>query len=98
MRAWRIFCGMARSTGPPVTRAELHSFLADQVASRFESFTISATRGFWRALPEASIVIEIVDDRAASETAVREIARAYKQRFAQDAVLVVTNPVDAALV
>lgn len=98
MRSWRIFCGMHRQNGPPVTRLELQDFLRRQVRSRFGSFSVQRTNGFWKAVPEPSAVIEIVDDSPAAEARVRAIAAAYKRRFEQQAVMVVTSEVDVAQV
>jgi hypothetical protein len=98
MREWKVYCGRHRSTGRPVSDAELRAFIAQVVQSRFESFTIQHVQGYWRATSEPSIIIDILGRSRGIRASIAAVAREYKNRFGQQAVLVVRNGVASTLI
>ena len=98
MREFKIYCGRHRSTGPPVSDAELHAFIRQAVQSRFESFTIQHVQGYWRPTSEPSIIIGVVGRSRGTRARVAAVAREYKRRFGQEGVLVVRNEVASTLI
>src|SRR5207253_8655145 len=97
MRVFRIYCGRGRRNGRSVSDTELREFINGTVRPRFEAFTIQRVRGYWRTTSEPSLVIEIVNRSESADVRISEIAAEYKRRFGQDAVLVVGNEVESAL-
>lgn len=97
MRAFRIYCGRGRVGGRSVSNTELRRFIKESVRPRFEAFTIQRIRGYWRKTSEPSLVIEIINPPEPAHHAVSEIAAEYKRRFGQEAVLVVGNEVQSAV-
>src|ERR1700704_2155042 len=98
MQAWRIYCGRRRRDGRSVSPTDVRAFIDASVRPRFSSFTLHAANGFWRFGHEPSVIIEIVTNRKRADEAVHRIAADYKRRFDQEAVLVVRNRVQSALV
>ena len=94
-----LYFGTIKPSGT-VTQEEWAEFLRDTVTPRFpQGLTVWPAAGQWRGadgalVREASHVLVLIHpDDAASESAVREIVAAYKQRFEQEAVLRVTAQV-----
>lgn len=98
MREWKIYCGRHRSTGRPVSDAELRAFIIQAVQSRFESFTVQHVQGYWRATSEPSIIIGVVGRSRGTRASIAAVAQEYKRRFGQQAVLVVGNEVASTLI
>ena len=95
----RIYCGREVPGGGTVDDATLAGFVAAEVASRFPAgFTVLHGNGGWRdvatgaTITERSVVFEVFHGAADLET-VRDVARAYKAAFRQDAVGLTTTPV-----
>jgi Protein of unknown function (DUF3574) len=98
MPEFKIYCGRHRSTGRAVSDAELRAFITQAVESRFESFTVQHVEGHWRATSEPSIIIGIVGRSRGTRASIAAVAREYKNRFNQEAVLVVRNEVTSTLI
>lgn len=97
----RLYFGLDSPHGP-VTDTSWQGFVADDVSPRLPAgFTQLDARGQWRddagvLHSEASRVIEVVAaDGLAHRQALAEIAGRYKQRFAQQSVLVTQSPTRA---
>ena len=95
----RLFCGLAIPGGGEVSEEEWRAFVRDEVTPRFpDGLTVWRAEGQWRGkdgvlVREPVVIIEIVhrpDLRIDEE--IFSIARAYKERFKQDAVMRVTTP------
>ena len=78
----------------PVSPEQWQAFLATEVTPRFpQGLSVWPASGQWQSADgsitrEASYVLTLLHaDDAASDTAVRAIAEAYKQRFRQEAVM-----------
>src|SRR5438105_4877076 len=97
MRAFRIYCGRGRSNGRPVSETELRAFINRSVRPRFDAFTVQRVQGYWRDTSEPSFIIEIVNASRSTHARIRDVAADYKRRFGQEAVLIVGNDVESAL-
>lgn len=89
----RLYFGLDSPQGA-VSEAAWQAFVAQEIASRLpKGFTLLAARGQWRAgdgtvRSENSRVLEVVaDDGLALRQSLAEIVGRYKQRFAQESVL-----------
>lgn len=94
----RMYLGRNRpDTGEEVTAAEFNAFIRDTVAAAFpDGFTLIHAEGGWNGstgfIREPSTVLEVYHDgHIAARDAVRNVATTYRQRFAQDAVMVSTT-------
>lgn len=104
MTATELFFGRNIDGRHGVTEARFARFLAKEVAPRFpDGFTVLDGRGHWRGpargtpAPERSKVVLIVaPDDEQSREGVAAIVKAYKDRFRQQSVLVLTRRVCAA--
>lgn len=83
--------------GKVVTDTDFSLFLDDYVSPRFPGFTVRETTGYWRGMQEKSweLVILAGDALVAAEHGVmgfhdlvEQIARAYKEKFRQEAVMI----------
>jgi hypothetical protein len=87
-----LYFGTARAEGA-VSAVEWNEFLAQTVTPRFpDGLTAWPAAGQWQSAGgttrEASYVLSLVHaDDPASESAIREIMRAYKTQYHQEAVL-----------
>lgn len=97
----RVLFGMNSPDGP-VSDAQFQAFLADTVTPRFPAgLTVYAAKGQWRGdsgqveQEDARALDLIHPDTAQARQRVVEIAEAYKRRFKQEAVLIVSAPVRA---
>lgn len=94
----RLYFGRAIPSGGEVTEEQWEAFVADTIVPRFSGFTIYRSVGHWKGNDGASVregacVVEFVHPAdTASDRALDEIAVAYRQRFAQEAVLRVRAP------
>lgn len=99
----RLYLGRSAPGGGVVADADWDVFVHEEITPRFPAgLTVWRAQGQWREASgmvarEPVMVLEIVHtrDRAAEVVA---IARAYKRRFAQEAVLRVTTSAQADLV
>jgi hypothetical protein len=95
-----LFFGLTRPGGAPVTDAEWHDFLAQEVTPRFpEGLTVLDAQGQWldpqtrRETHEPSRVIVVLAAPAqATLDSLAAVARAYDARFDQQAVYVSVAP------
>ena len=97
----RLFFGRAIPGGGEVTEAQWNSFVADVIVPRFpEGFAVWRGSGHWKG----NDGVEVSEQMCALETWHRpdpavnakldEIARAYRERFNQDAVILDRTPVE----
>ena len=90
----RLYLGQSTGAGD-VTESQWRAFVADAVAPRFPAgFTELTANGHWRddngrAIDERTRIVEIAHDGApATRERIRAIAADYRQRFAQESVLI----------
>lgn len=90
----RLYLGQSTGAGD-VTESQWRAFVDDAVAPRFPSgFTELQANGHWRddngmAIDERTRIVEIAHDGApATRERIRAIAADYRQRFAQESVLI----------
>ncbi|MBV9773118.1 MAG: DUF3574 domain-containing protein [Gemmatimonadetes bacterium] len=96
----RLFFGRSISGGGAVSDEEWRAFVEEVVAPRFpDGMTVWRAEGAWRGADgrttrEPTLVLEVVHPAgAAGDSAVAAIAREYRRRFRQEAVLRVAAPV-----
>jgi hypothetical protein len=97
----RLFFGRAIPAGGEVTEAQWSAFVAEVITPRFpEGFTVWRGSGHWKgddgaAVSEQTCVLEVVHGSdPAIDAKLDEIARAYRQRFNQDAVMRIRTPAE----
>ncbi len=97
----RLFFGRAIPGGGEVTEAQWSAFVAEVVVPRFpEGFTVWRGSGHWKGddgagVSEQTCVLEVTHRVSpAVDAKLDEIARAYRQRFNQDAVMQVRSPAE----
>lgn len=85
--------------GSVVTDTDFSLFLDDYVTPRFPGFTVRETLGYWHGKPERSrelsILAPMVGDAGLEqfEEQVAGMAREYKRKFRQEAVMISYEPV-----
>lgn len=102
----RLSLGRAIPGGGIVTDADWEAFEAEVVAPRFpQGYTIQRVEGVWRdertgqPIREPTIVLDIArPDTIHDHLEVEAIAKAYKARFHQDAVMRSTTPVAVSFI
>jgi hypothetical protein len=99
----QLFFGLSIKGRGPVTAAEWRTFTADTLTRVFPlGFTVYDGTGQWmdsarhRIIRERSKVVLVVADDTGLADKLTTIARAYKTRFRQQSVGIVTRPVCAA--
>ena len=85
----------------PVSDREWARFVTRELTPRFPGLTVLDAQGAWRdgkrEVREASkLVIVVTKDETATRAAIAAVNDAYKQRFHQTSVGIVTQPVCAA--
>lgn len=97
----RLFFGRSIPGGGEVTDAQWAAFVAEVITPRFPGgFTVWRGAGHWRgddgaAISEQSCVLEVVHAAdPAIDAKLEEIARAYRTRFNQDAVMRIRAPAE----
>ena len=103
--AWvadRLYFGRSIPGGGTVSEDDWAAFLRDVVTPRFpDGLTVWRARGQWREAGgaiqgEDVVIVEILHPPSAqADAALEEIAREYRSRFRQEAVLRVRAPADA---
>ena len=100
----RVFFGRAIPGGGEVTEAQWNAFVAEVIVPRFpQGFTIWRGSGHWKgddgaAVSEQTCVLEVMHGPdPAVDAKLEEIARAYRQRFNQDAVILVRTPAEQTI-
>ncbi|WP_218054335.1 DUF3574 domain-containing protein [Phenylobacterium immobile] len=99
LRTAQLFFGRSIGGKPDVTDAQFRDFMDNELTPRFpDGLTVLDGGGQWRGeesrlIREAAKVVMIVlRDRPDAERRIDAARAAYKQRFAQESVLVVTQP------
>lgn len=89
-----LYFGRSIPDGGTVADADWSRFEADVIAHAFpQGFTVLDARGSWRGADGAIVsepsraVVIVHEDDAASDAAIRDIARRYRETFRQEAVL-----------
>lgn len=97
----RLFFGRTIPGGGEVSDEQWNAFVAAEITPRFpRGFTIYRADGHWRGddgspVNEKTIILEIIHTPdATSDRAVTDIARAYRTRFHQDAVMRIRTPAE----
>jgi hypothetical protein len=100
MKLTKIYLGRMRRDGTLISYFLIREFLAAEVATQYEGFTIHHTEGHWQGTNEPSIIIEILTDPCKYPVDFRpkQIANAYKVKFDQDCVLITTQEVNGELI
>ncbi|MGN6573298.1 MAG: DUF3574 domain-containing protein [Pseudolabrys sp.] len=96
-----LYFGMSVHGRRPVSDREWARFVSHELTHRFPGLSVLDARGAWRKgeheLREHSkLVVVVTEDGPATRNAIAEVADAYKQRFHQTSVGIVTQPVCAA--
>lgn len=96
----RLYFGRKTPTGGDVSAADWSKFESGYLVTWFaDGYTVMAAEGGWRDaatgehIKENTTIVEIVHDGSRAED-IRSLAHAYKNRFEQDAVMVITTLVD----
>jgi hypothetical protein len=99
LRTAQLFFGRSIDGKPDVTDAQFRDFMDNELTPRFpDGLTVLDGGGQWRGdenrlIREAAKVVMIVlTDRPDTERRIDAARAAYKQRFAQESVLLVTQP------
>jgi hypothetical protein len=88
-----LYFGLSRPGGVIISDTDFQHFADTVIAPQFPNgFTILSATGYWRESDHpksepSRIVIIFHPDSAAAYASIREIARAYKRQFDQQAVL-----------
>lgn len=85
-----LIFGRSCPDGSQVSSGEWSAFIQNEIASRFDAFTLTTATGYWKGKPEVSETLSVyVDwtDLNADHTKAVEIAVAYCTQFNQDSVL-----------
>lgn len=85
---YTIIFGLFTLDGDAVSEDAWNNFLVEEVCPVFQSFSVREELGFWQGEPEPIRVLTFISDDHDDGIAVYGIAKAYKARFRQDAVLV----------
>jgi hypothetical protein len=97
-----MFFGMSSEDGSGVSDQEWQSFLVQDIAPRFGEFTVLDAMGQYRygsgvlAAEQTKIVLLVHDGSPDAATHMAAIARAYRERFGQEAVLCVSAQAQVA--
>lgn len=97
MRLAQLFFGRATPGGGAVSEAEFKAFLDEEITPRFPAgLTVLDGGGQWRGaenqlIREASKVVLIVIPARGERAKVDQVREAYKARFKQESVLLVTQ-------
>lgn len=91
----RLYLGRARPGGfAQVSHVEFEAWVAEELAPRFpDGWTIIQAEGGWRdaasgkTIREHSFIVELAHE---IDAPIQALARTYKERFGQDAVMVST--------
>lgn len=99
LRTAQLFFGRNRGQTPAVSEADFRKFVDDELTPRFpDGLTVIDGGGQWRGpenqlIREASKVVMIVlPPRGQASDRLQAVRAAYKARFQQDSVLLITQP------
>ena len=85
-----LIFGRSCPDGSQVSYSEWSEFIQDEIASRFEAFTLTTATGFWKGEAEVSVTFLLYTDWDCLNTdhaKAVEVAVAYCQKFNQDSVI-----------
>lgn len=85
---YTISFGLFTLEGDCISEDAWNNFLVEEICPVFQSFSIREELGFWMGEPEPIKVVTVISDDHDDGIAVHGIAKAYKARFDQEAVLV----------
>jgi hypothetical protein len=96
-----FYFGMSVDGQHSVSDREWARFLAQELTHRFPGLTVLDARGAWRKgehemREHSKLVVVVTEDGPATRNHIAEVSNAYKQRFHQVSVGIVTQPVCAA--
>lgn len=99
----RLYLGRARPGGfAQVSHVEFEAWIAEELAPRFpDGWTIIQAEGGWRdaasgqTIREHSFIVELAHE---IDAPIQALARSYKERFGQDAVMVSTMPANVEFI
>jgi len=81
-----------------VNDIDFADFLTTTVKRYFENWTITNSVSSWKGIPEDVYVLTIISDDYEAALFVRAIAKAYKDSFSQEAVLINSFRSDSLLI
>lgn len=95
-----LYFGMSVDGHHAVSDREWARFLAQELTARFPGLTVLDARGAWRKdqhemREHSKLVIVVTKDGAVTHNQIAEVTEAYKRRFHQTSVGIVTQPVCA---
>ena len=96
-----LYFGLAIKGRAAVTRREWDGFVGRELTPRFPGLTVLDARGAWRdgardVREHSKVVVIVTEESAATRAAIAATTAAYMQRFHQQSVGIVTQPVCAA--
>jgi hypothetical protein len=96
-----LYFGRSIEGDRPVSDREWARFVAQELTPRFPDLTVLDARGAWRKgqhemREHTKLVVIVVQEGATARGHIAEVTEAYKQRFRQTSVGVVTQPVCAS--
>jgi hypothetical protein len=99
LRTAQLFFGRSVDGKPDVTDAQFREFMDNELTPRFpDGLTVLDGGGQWRGAENrlireaAKVVMIVLPNRPDGQRRIDAARAAYKQRFAQDSVLLVTQP------
>jgi len=99
-----MYFGRAIPDGGSVSAADFRTFTDEIIAPIFTAgYTVQRAVGGWcdtatgQSIREDSVLVTLIHD-GAMRNLIRAVADAYKSRFRQDAVMVVTQPVEVEFI
>ena len=81
-----------------VSNSEMESFLTDTVGRYFNSWTLTEGVTCWKGILEDVVVVTIIASNYEHALDIRSVAKIYKDRFNQDAVLINSFRSDSLLI
>ena len=87
---FQLFLGRNIPDAGKVTNEMMNDFINDEVSTRFDGFTVTDGKGFWKGEQEKVTIITFIT--ADGQTKVQEIADSFKESFRQDSVLMTEQP------
>jgi hypothetical protein len=96
-----LYFGLGVHGRRPVSDSEWARFVTHELTHRFPGLTVLVARGAWRKgqhemREHSKLVVVVAEDGPATRNAIAEVTEAYKERFHQSSVGIVTQAVCAA--
>mgnify|MGYP001255764974 CR=1 FL=1 len=86
---FQLFLGRNIRNAGKISKAMMSEFIHQEVATRFDAFTITEGIGFWKGEQENVTILTFITEEAHK---VSEIADAFKVAFRQETVLMTEMP------